>query len=74
MNRKEQLNELMMAMPSEDRTRWCSSKICGCLGAANCTGGLLKEGFTFEEWNDWIFEHTPTMLVASPYYGNLKND
>jgi len=74
MNRKEQLNELMMAMPSGMRTKWCECANCECEGdgAASCRGGLLKAGFSFEEWNEWVFEHTPTMLVASPHYGYLK--
>lgn len=48
--RLEVLAALLQSMPAAWRTRWCSSQLCGCLGAANCSGQLAAAGFTRDEW------------------------
>jgi protoheme ferro-lyase len=30
--------------------------ICGCLGCSNRSGGLLSNGFTQKDWEDWKVE------------------
>ena len=36
-----------------NKTRWCTSEICGCLGCANRSDGLQNKGVTEEQWLDW---------------------
>lgn len=36
------------------RYRWCGSGACGCMGAANCSGGMSGRGYTHEEWQEWV--------------------
>ena len=54
MDRKSRIDELMDEMPEEWRLRWCNSQACACMGGANCSGGLMKMGFTKAEWIDWL--------------------
>jgi len=54
---KKDINDFMMAMPESWRLNWCNGGICGCVGAANCSGGLTGNGFTKEDWEKWKIEN-----------------
>jgi hypothetical protein len=47
-------DEAIMAMPEHWRYRWCGGGPCGCMGAANCSGGMSGKGFTHEQWEEWV--------------------
>lgn len=47
-------DEAILAMPEQWRYRWCASGPCACMGGANCSGGLSRQGFTFEQWQEWV--------------------
>jgi len=49
----KEIDIAMKEMPKEWRYRWCEGKICACLGAANCSGGLSAKGFTKQQWEHW---------------------
>lgn len=53
---KPTIHEVMDAMPEQWRGRWCGGGFCACMGAANCSGGLLRNGFTIEDWKAWKVE------------------
>jgi len=48
------IDEVMKTLWPGERGRWCESRECWCLGAANCSGNLGVMGFTREEWEDWM--------------------
>ncbi len=50
------IHEVMEAMPEQWRHRWCGGSACACLGGANCSGGLMRHGFTKQDWEDWKAE------------------
>ena len=51
--RKQRLKGLLDVMPAEWAARWCEGGgICACLGCANNSGGLRKEGFSKAEWEE----------------------
>ncbi|MFA6199070.1 MAG: hypothetical protein WC679_01525 [Bacteroidales bacterium] len=54
----------MAEMPEEWRYRWCENGICGCIGAANCSGGLSEKGFTKEDHQSWVLDN-PKINVAN---------
>lgn len=56
------LSQLMLAMEPAWRSRWCDGNgACSCMGAANCTGGLVKAGVSKTEWEQWV-EQNPDLL------------
>ena len=52
--REANLDAIMRAMDASWRSTWCSGGVCGCMGCANASGGLLMHGYTKEEWQKWI--------------------
>lgn len=56
------LNSHMNTLPLDWKYRWCESDVCACLGAANCSGGLIKNGFTKEQWQEWVNKNPQTEL------------
>lgn len=70
---KDRVLELHIAIqqvPEEWRYRWCGPKTgeetqdwhaCACMGAANCSGGLGRGGFTREEWEEWVAQNPPNV-------------
>lgn len=46
------INELLDRSRS-DSYRWCENTVCGCMGAANCAGGLSAYLYTKEDWIRW---------------------
>jgi hypothetical protein len=53
-SRQEQLDFVMQQMPEYWRTRWCGGGMCGCMGAANCSGQVAALGFSHDEWQIWL--------------------
>lgn len=58
------IEEAMNHMPKYWRTRWCTAAEdtspdggCGCVGCANVSGGLVRQGFTKEDWKKWMEEN-----------------
>lgn len=49
------IDAMMLKMPVSVALRWCEpgESGCGCMGCANHSGGLLKAGFTKQDWLDW---------------------
>ena len=48
-------------MRFREATRWCNPEVvpgfgCGCMGCANISGGLAREGVTKEQWQRVIHE------------------
>lgn len=68
---QERVNELHVAIQQiypEWRYRWCGPEVdepaqdwhaCACMGAANCSGGLGRAGFTRAEWEEWVAQNPP---------------
>lgn len=54
----ETIDEAMQHVPSNWRYGWCENKICGCMGAANCSGRLGGR-FTKAEWQEWVAKNPP---------------
>lgn len=52
---KEEIKQKLREMPEEWRNNWCSSNMCACSGAANCSGGLGGK-CTKEEWKEALNE------------------
>jgi hypothetical protein len=59
---QNKLDELMKAMPKSWRKRWCRNNICGCMGAANCSGELIRNGFTEDDWLEWCNNNESLVL------------
>lgn len=55
-NIKPSIDVLMAKMPESWRFRWCEGikTGCACLGCANVSGGLVRQGFTKKEWEEWV--------------------
>lgn len=53
-DRLVRIQSLLLRMPLEVRTRWCNPDEfgCGCMGCANVSGGLSREGVTEAEWRE----------------------
>jgi len=51
------INIIMNKMPLEWCYKWCENRICCCLGCANVSGGLTKNGFTKQDWQKWVNEN-----------------
>jgi len=47
------IDSLMGRMPPPWRYRWCESNACACLGCANRSGGLTRDGFSKADWSKW---------------------
>lgn len=54
---REKFDQLMAEMPASWRYNWCTSSFCSCMGAANCSGGLVKAGFTKKHWDYWVSQN-----------------
>lgn len=55
-NKPPSIDEMMQKMPEYWRYRWCEATgACGCMGAANCSGGLY--GVTKSDWQSWVNEN-----------------
>jgi len=65
VTRDQAIDSLMRDMPSSWRDRWCEPGElgCACLGCANGSGGLLKAGYTKDEW-----EASLARLATPPRY------
>ncbi len=52
----DSIYKLMGKMPHEWTRRWCEPDElgCACLGCANHSGGLLKNGYTKEDWQEYL--------------------
>ena len=52
MSREQEIDSLIRDMPPAWRARWCEPGEfgCACMGCANVSGGLMKAGFTKDEW------------------------
>lgn len=48
------IDELMSNISVPDRYYWCESKVCGCMGCANGSGQLKANGYTKDEWQEWV--------------------
>lgn len=57
---KPSLDEIMRKMPEDWRKRWCEpGKLgCACLGCANGSGGLIRNGYTKQDWETWRAAHS----------------
>lgn len=53
----EQVDAAMMAVNAHWRYRWCDAGVCGCMGAANCSGQVTRHGVTKEDWQAWVAAH-----------------
>lgn len=59
--------EAILAVPEYWRHRWCNSGgPCACMGAANCSGGLSGQGYTHEQWQEWV-EKNPDPNPPKPF-------
>lgn len=58
--------EAILALPERWRYRWCNSGPCGCMGGANCSGGLSGKGFTYEQWQEWV-KNNPDPNPPKPF-------
>lgn len=57
MEREAKLAQLMQALPPTWRGRWCGAtedNPCACLGCADGAGGLVREGFTEQDWRQYF--------------------
>ena len=48
------LDALMAQMPERWKRRWCKSQACACLGCANVSGGLARQGYTEADHQKWM--------------------
>lgn len=54
-NEKPPIDLVMQEIPEPWRYRWCKADgPCACMGAANCSGGLSRQGYSMEEWDGWV--------------------
>lgn len=58
------IDELMSRISPSDRYYWCESKICGCMGCANGFGQLKANGYTKEEWQEWVRENPEKEFIS----------
>lgn len=63
---KPNINEIMLSMPLEWRYRWCESKACCCLGCVNRAGGIEAQGFTKEDWLEWVNRNPKPKDIKDP--------
>jgi len=54
--KKEEIIKKLNEMPKDWREHWCENLECGCIGAANCSGGLTRYGVSKTEWEEAIKE------------------
>jgi hypothetical protein len=47
------IDTLLKDIPEESKIRWCSSQMCACAGAANCSGKLSSHAYTKKDWIIW---------------------
>lgn len=50
-DRKQVVNDIMQSINPHWRYRWCEAKMCGCMGAVNCSARLANRK-TFE--GGWV--------------------
>lgn len=53
LDRTHEIDRLMRRLPVEFAFRWCEGGMCACLGCANVTGDLTRNGYTKAEWQAW---------------------
>lgn len=54
INGATELDLLMLRMHPAERLSWCEAQACACVGAANCSGGLLDKGYSKADWQKWL--------------------
>ena len=69
----ETIDEAMKRLPSDWQYRWCENQICGCMGAANCSGRLGGR-FTKAQWQEWVSNNPPPGEEAQQFVKNGKYD
>jgi hypothetical protein len=48
------IDRMLSKLPTEFAFRWCTAAGgCACLGCASMFGGLVKAGYTQEDWEAW---------------------
>lgn len=52
LDNRPHIDELLIR-GREDSYRWCDNTMCGCVGAANCSGQLSSYFYTKKEWILW---------------------
>ena len=69
----ETIDEAMQRLPTSWRYSWCENRICGCMGAANCSGRLGGR-FTKAQWREWVSNNPPPGEEAQRFVKNGKYD
>ena len=69
----ETIDQAMERVPLEWRYSWCENKICGCMGAANCSGRMGGR-FTKAEWEEWVLHNPPPGEEAQQFVKDGKYD
>ena len=68
--------DLLLDQSDDSHSRWCGSYIygCGCMGAANCSGGLLDHLYTKNDWIIWKNDNLEEIdkYKNKDYYKNHK--
>lgn len=71
---------LLDNMPDQWRARWCFAAEyggCGCMGCANYSGGLIRNGYTYADWLKVYPDNLPEDQIRNSYeelMRRLEND
>lgn len=68
LNRLKSIDRKLHGANPKHVERWCQSRICGCIGAANCS---LRDKVSFANREEWV-DYVSWLDAGKPEHTNFK--